>query len=190
MQMRLTVRRSARNAAQVIALSQHARTDLINTYHLRPELVNVIPLAAPAAFAPVRDDKNFNELDKLMVLIATTFLSVGSIQPRKNLRRLIEAYSLLRRERSGGKLPQLVLVGKNAWLYDETLRSLKDRDIGESIVLTGYVPESDLPALYSGAALFHLSVILRRLWLAATGSHEVWRTRHRRQQNQPARSRR
>ena len=39
-------------------------------------------------------------------------------------------------------------------MYDETLRSLKDSDIGESIVLTGYVPESDLPALYSGARCF------------------------------------
>jgi glycosyltransferase involved in cell wall biosynthesis len=154
MQLRMTVRRSARNAAQVIALSEHARTDLINTYNLRPEKVNVVPLAAPTAFAPVRDDNELQRVRQTYGIDRDYILSVGSIQPRKNLRRLIEAYSILRHEQSEGKLPQLVLVGKNAWLYDETLRSLKDRDVGASIILTGYVPESDLPALYSGALCF------------------------------------
>lgn len=153
MQLRLTVRRSARNAAQVIALSEHARADLIATYNLQPEKVNVVPLAAPDAFAPVRDDNELQRVRQIYGIDRDYILSVGSIQPRKNLRRLIEAYYLLRQQQPEGKLPQLVLVGKNAWLYDETLQSLKDRDLG-SIVLTGYVPEADLPALYSGALCF------------------------------------
>jgi glycosyltransferase involved in cell wall biosynthesis len=153
MQLRLTVRRSARNAAQVIALSEHARADLIATYNLRPEKVNVVPLAAPERFAPVRDDNELQRVRQIYGIDRDYLLSVGSIQPRKNLRRLIEAYSLLRQQQPEGKLPQLVLVGKNAWLYGETLQLLKDRDLG-SIVLTGYVPEADLPALYSGALCF------------------------------------
>jgi glycosyltransferase involved in cell wall biosynthesis len=154
MQLRMTVRRSARNAAQIIALSEHARMDLINTYHLIPEKVNVVPLAAPAAFAPVRDDNELQRVRQTYGIDGDYILSVGSIQPRKNLRRLIEAYSVLRHAQPECKLPQLVLVGKNAWLYDETLRALKDTDVGASILLTGYVPESDLPALYSGALCF------------------------------------
>jgi glycosyltransferase involved in cell wall biosynthesis len=154
MQLRMTVRRSARNAAQIIALSEHARMDLINTYHLIPEKVNVVPLAAPAAFAPVRDDNELQRVRQTYGIDGDYILSVGSIQPRKNLRRLIEAYSVLRHAQPECKLPQLVLVGKNAWLYDETLRALKYTDVGASILLTGYVPESDLPALYSGALCF------------------------------------
>ncbi len=154
MQLRLTVRRSARNAAQVIALSEYARADLINTYNLHPEKVNVVPLAAPDAFAPVRDDNELQRVRQIYGIDRSYILSVGSIQPRKNLRRLIEAYSLLQQQQTECKLPQLVLVGKNAWLYDETHQLLKDRDVGGSIVLTGYVPESDLPALYSGALCF------------------------------------
>jgi glycosyltransferase involved in cell wall biosynthesis len=154
MQLRLTVRRSARNAAQVIALSEHTRTDLINTYKLRPEKVNVVPLAAPAAFAPVRDDNELQRVRQTYGIDGDYILSVGSIQPRKNLSRLIKAYSVLRREHTAGKLPQLVLVGKNAWLFEETFRSLKDLEVGRSVILTGYVPESDLPALYSGALCF------------------------------------
>ena len=81
-------------------------------------------------------------------------LSVGAIQPRKNLSRLVAAYSRLRRGWTRGKLPQLVLVGKCAWLYDETLRTIKELEVSDSVILTGYVPESDLPALYSGALCF------------------------------------
>jgi glycosyltransferase involved in cell wall biosynthesis len=60
----------------------------------------------------------------------------------------------LRRARGGSKLPQLVLVGKQAWLYGETLRAIEEHGIRDSVLLTGYVPERDLPALYSGALCF------------------------------------
>ena len=153
-QLRLTVRRSARNASQVIALSNHTRADLIDTYNLPPEKVNVIPLAAADTFSPVIDDNELQRVRQTYGIERKYLLSVGSIQPRKNLRRLIDAYSLLRRQQPECKLPQLVLVGKNAWLYNETLQLLKDREVGSSIIVTGYVPESDLPALYSGALCF------------------------------------
>jgi glycosyltransferase involved in cell wall biosynthesis len=81
-------------------------------------------------------------------------LSVSSIQPRKNLARLVRAYASLRDRYSADKLPKLVLVGKCAWLYDETLRALDETGVRDEVVLTGYVPQVDLPALYSGAHCF------------------------------------
>jgi glycosyltransferase involved in cell wall biosynthesis len=50
--------------------------------------------------------------------------------------------------------PKLVLVGKRAWLYDETLSAIQESGFLSSIILAGYVPERDLPALYSGAICF------------------------------------
>jgi glycosyltransferase involved in cell wall biosynthesis len=58
----------------------------------------------------------------------------------------------LRRTRSKDSMPQLVLVGKRAWLYRETLKTIEE--FGTGVVVTGYVPETDLPALYSGALCF------------------------------------
>jgi glycosyltransferase involved in cell wall biosynthesis len=81
-------------------------------------------------------------------------LGVGSIQPRKNLVRLIDSYARLLASRGEERLPKLVLVGKKAWLFGETLRAVEDRGLAENIIFTGYVPESDLPALYSGALCF------------------------------------
>jgi len=110
--------------------------------------------SAPASFAPVTEEKELTRVRELYGIKGDYVLSVGAIQPRKNLSRLIAAYSSLRSAQPGGKLPQLVLVGKCAWLYNETLRTIKDLGVSNSVVLTGYVPEDHLPALYSGALFF------------------------------------
>lgn len=153
-QLRLTVRRSARKAARVIALSEHGRSDLIETYGLSGANIDVIPLAAPTHFAPVTDEKELQRVRQTYGIEGEYILSVGSIQPRKNLQRLLAAYSSLHEARPEVKLPQLVVVGKCAWLYEETLRAISELKLSKSVILTGYVPESDLPTLYSGAACF------------------------------------
>ena len=67
---------------------------------------------------------------------------------------MLAAYADLRRARPEANLPKLVLVGKLAWLYDETLRAIEEYGLGDLTVLTGYVAEADLPALYTGALCF------------------------------------
>lgn len=153
-QLRLTVRNSARRAAHILALSESGRQDIIATYGIAPERVTMIPLAAPAHFGPVTDEKELQRVRHTYGIEGDYILSVGSIQPRKNLTRLVRAFSSLRRERSGVKLPKLVLVGKQGWLYDETLREIAKSGVGNQILLTGYVSETDLPTLYSGAICF------------------------------------
>jgi len=153
-QLRMTVRRSARQASHIVALSEYARQDIIDTYGVSPAKLSVIPLAAPSNFFPVTDERELQRVKQTYGIHSDYILSVGSIQPRKNLSRLIAAYSRLRDTQPEGKLPQLVLAGKCAWLYDETLRTIKQLEVSNSVVLTGYVPETDLPALYSGALCF------------------------------------
>ena len=153
-QLRLTVRHSARRAARILSLSEHTRQDIIETYGVQPQRVTAIPLAAPDHFGPVTDYRELQRVRHNYGIDGDYILSVGSIQPRKNLARLIRAYASLRESGSADKLPKLVLVGKRAWLYDETLRALVETKVKDAVVLTGYVPESDLPALYSGALCF------------------------------------
>ncbi|MDQ3804160.1 MAG: glycosyltransferase family 4 protein [Acidobacteriota bacterium] len=153
-QLRLTVRRTARAAAHVIAPSEFTRQDLIESYGLDPARVSVVPLAAGPQFRPVEDAGELARVRARYGIGGEYLLAVGSIQPRKNLARLVRAYSDLRRERGRSNLPQLVLVGRRAWLYGETLRAVEESGARESIILTGYVSEGDLPALYSGALCF------------------------------------
>lgn len=153
-QLRLTVRQTARKAAHVIASSEATRRDLIETYHLAPERVSVVPLAASSQFKPVADAEELRRVRRAYGIEGAYILAVGSIQPRKNLARLFRAYSHLRRTRTRDKLPTLLVVGKLAWLYDETLRAAQECGVTDAVKFTGYVPETDLPALYSGALCF------------------------------------
>jgi glycosyltransferase involved in cell wall biosynthesis len=112
------------------------------------------PLAAAPHFAPVKDRGERHRVRELYGIGPEYILAVGAIQPRKNLVRLVEAYADLRRQRSQAKLPQLVLVGKRGWLYGETLSAARRHNRGGDIHFAGYVPESDLPALYTDALCF------------------------------------
>jgi glycosyltransferase involved in cell wall biosynthesis len=152
-QLRLTVRHSARRADRILTLSEHTRRDVIATYGIDPNRVEAIPLAAPAHFGPVDDVRELQRVRHSYGINGDYILSVGSIQPRKNLVRLVQAYAQLK-SKLQEKLPKLVLVGKRAWLYDETLRTLEASGVQDLVVLTGYVPDADLPALYSGALCF------------------------------------
>jgi glycosyltransferase involved in cell wall biosynthesis len=112
------------------------------------------PLAAAPHFAPVKDSGERQRVRELYGIRPEYILAVGAIQPRKNLVRLIEAYADLRLQRPQAKLPQLVLVGKRGWLYGETLSAARRHNRGGDIHFAGYVPESDLPALYTDALCF------------------------------------
>jgi glycosyltransferase involved in cell wall biosynthesis len=153
-QLRLTVRHSVRRAARILTLSEHTRRDMIETYGTSPERITAIPLAAPSYFGRVQEEKELQRVRHIYGIEGDYILCVSSIQPRKNLPRLVRAYASLRNKRGPGKLPKLVLVGKCAWLYDETLRSIEEGKMKDSVILTGYVPQSDLPALYSGSVCF------------------------------------
>lgn len=154
MQLRLTVRRTARRAAHIITGSEYSRGDISRTYGIAPERITVAPDAAPAHFAPVTNETELRRIRDSYGIRENYILSLGSIQPRKNLVRLIEAYSSLRAVRPEVKLPQLVLAGKRGWLDDETFRAAERHALGKDILFTGYVPEQDLVGLYSGAICF------------------------------------
>ena len=152
-QLRLTVRRSARKATHILALSEHARADIVATYGVSPARVTAIPIAASDRFRPVTDDRELQRVRHTYGIAGDYILTVGSIQPRKNLGRLIAAYARLRTDPRFHNL-KLVVVGRRAWLFGETLRAIRESGLSDSIILTGYVPDSDLPALYSGASCF------------------------------------
>ena len=153
-QLRLTVRRTARKATQILTLSEFSRADIIETYAIDPDRVSVTPPAAPSGFAPVTNATELRKIRTSYGIERDYILALGSIQPRKNLVRLINAYGTLRRDRPDRDLPQLVLAGKRGWLEAETIRAAEHSGVRRDIMFIGYVPDADLPALYSSAMCF------------------------------------
>ena len=149
MQMRITVRRTARSASHILTDSEYSRQDILRTYGLPPERVTTTPLAASSRFKPVNDRQ---VLDKYGIS-GDYILAVGSIQPRKNIARLIRGYTRMLSQHPGN-VPRLVIVGKRAWLFEDTIRAAAVSSANDKILFTGYVPENDLAALYTGALCF------------------------------------
>jgi glycosyltransferase involved in cell wall biosynthesis len=127
---------------------------LIETYRVDPARVFVTPAAAPSHFTPVTNATDLRRVRTSYGIERDYILTLGSIQPRKNLVRLIAAYSSLRQAYPDRNLPQLVLAGRRGWLEKEIFRAAEQSELRQDILFTGYVPESDLPALFSGSLCF------------------------------------
>ena len=78
---------------------------------------------------------------------------LGTLEPRKNLVGLIEAYNLLKTE-SKEDIPQLVLAGGKGWYYESIFETVKKLHLEQDVIFTGYVPEEDSPLLMNGAVAF------------------------------------
>ena len=141
----------ARNAARIITVSSQARDDLVRILRVPAERVTVIPEAAapsfrPASLAEQRRVRAAHGLHKPYLLY------VGTLEPRKNLIRLIRAWHMLRQRRA---IPQqLVLVGAPGWQYRPIFAEAHRLGCADDLIFAGYLPRDDLPGLYSAADAF------------------------------------
>jgi glycosyltransferase involved in cell wall biosynthesis len=150
---RRTIPHTSRRARMVLTGSEYSRQDIIHTYRIPPGKVVVTPYGAEGRFAPVGDPMELERLRKKYGIERDYLLSVGNLQPRKNLARLIQAYSRLRESVEEFR-SQLVIVGKKAWLYKNIFHTVHRSGFSGDVILTDYVPDEDLPGLYSGAIAF------------------------------------
>ena len=153
-QLRLTVRRTARRASRIATVSEFSRQDIIRTYRLAPEKV-VVTYNGIAPHFTTRPGAagEAEEVRRRYGIAREYLLAVGSLQPRKNLIRLLRAYGR-RRQTHEGFRPQLVVVGRRFWLWREILEEISRQPWSRDVIITGYVADEELPALYRGAAAF------------------------------------
>jgi glycosyltransferase involved in cell wall biosynthesis len=138
----------ARRASAIIAPSEWTKREIVKHLHIRPEKIRVIFEAAREGMKPLPREECLPVLKKHEIR-SPYLLYVGTIEPRKNLLTLIRAYDELIRTTS--HKPQLVLAGGRGWLFDEVFKLVEDLKLGDAVRFTGYVEDSDLPALYSAA---------------------------------------
>jgi glycosyltransferase involved in cell wall biosynthesis len=137
-----------RRASAIVTVSEWSKRDLVAQYGLDPTKVVVIYEAASHEFGPVPAHV-IDRVRQRYALPERFLIHVGTIEPRKNLTRLVEALQLLRDR--GVTIP-LVLTSAKGWLYDEFFRRLDGLDVRQDVYLTGYVSAPDLPALYGAAS--------------------------------------
>lgn len=139
---------SAKKAKIILTISENSKRDIVKQFKISPEKVLVTYLAASEDFKTVsvqeveRVKKSYN--------LTTFILTVGTLEPRKNIPRLLRAYAYLLKT---GFQHTLVHVGPRGWLFDEIYAEVKRLRLKEKVRFLGRIPTSDLISLYNAASL-------------------------------------
>jgi glycosyltransferase involved in cell wall biosynthesis len=134
----------------LITDSHNSKKDILRFMPISSEKVKVSPLSSPSHFKVLPEEEVLEVLARFNIS-RPYILYVGSIQARKNLARLLEAYAQLRRWSSKWTL---VVVGARKWKSSPVYAALERLGMSEAVNFTGFVEDEDLPALYNGADLF------------------------------------
>ncbi|MBI2039885.1 glycosyltransferase family 4 protein [Candidatus Microgenomates bacterium] len=148
-----------RGATKIITVSNATKKDLVKRVGIDSNKVAVVYEGYDSdLFKPIKGELLVNRLRYYGLVPGRYFLFVGTVQPRKNLERVVKAFSVHLR---GVDLPKprfhlggeqkLVIAGSKGWLSSEIYKLPKKLGIEDRVKFLGYVPEKDLPALYSGA---------------------------------------
>ncbi len=138
----------ARLAARIITPTASVKNEVCEKFGLSPDKIAVTHEAPRATFKR-REDV---ELLQRLGIREPFILFVGTIEPRKNLHRLIEALDRVLRTTSLS--PQLVIAGGQGWLMDDFAAAIRQRGLEDHVCLTGYLDDKDLAALYSSCKVF------------------------------------
>ncbi|MBU1963446.1 glycosyltransferase family 4 protein [Patescibacteria group bacterium] len=135
---------AAKDSKKIITVSNYSKQDLVKTFKLSPEKIEVTYEAseppAPIGFDEQEAKKILSEYN----IKKPYLLYVGNAYPHKNLEILIEMMSKLK-----NKDLQLVLVGKKDYFYNRIEELIWKKDMEDDVVMTGFVPDKVLPLLYS-----------------------------------------
>jgi len=143
---------SVKKARHVLTISQFSRQEIINLYKISPEKVSVIyPGIDKETFHSKIPLTKQKQVRSKYNISGRYLLYVGTLQPRKNLNRLIEAFSKIKDPRI-----KLVIGGKKGWLYDQFFDQVKTLKIEDRVIFTGFIPQEDVPGLIKSSIAYVL----------------------------------
>lgn len=144
---------SIKNSKHIIAVSQSTKDDIVKNYKVSPSKITVIYEGYDNVRFKPQPKNTVNKIKKKYKIIGDYVIFVGTLQPRKNIECLIEAFREVIFNSQLSTL-NLVVVGKKGWLYDSIFQKVKDLDLVDKVIFTDFVKDADLPALISGAKVY------------------------------------
>lgn len=147
------IRNSIQDSTAIITISENTKKDILDCFDVNPDKIHITyqPIIDNSLTVTDSEDEIDKYLNKYQISYKKYILFVGSIEPKKNVGRLIDAYSGLDTDM------QLIIVGKKAWLWEEEISKLKitfNELFPTKIKLLEFVSKTDLLYLYKGAFCF------------------------------------
>lgn len=141
---------SIKMAKRIIAVSKTTKKDIVKFYKIPEEQVDIVYNGFEKK---IKEQEENSVLDTYNLTAGQYILYVGTIQPRKNIKTLIRAFTIFSQTHPGYKL---VLTGKKGWLYEDTLEAAQEHIKTKDIIVTGYVPDAVVTELYRNAFCYCL----------------------------------
>lgn len=141
---------SIKNAKKILTISKSSKDDIIKEYKVEEDRIVVTYPGVKNAPSMRYQVLSMDKFEKKYGVHGKYVLFVGTLQPRKNISRLIEAFSMLKEDLN------LVIVGKRGWLYEEILMAPQKFKVEEKVKFLDFVSDEDLPYLYKNALCFIL----------------------------------
>jgi len=143
---------SIKKAKHVLTISEFSKSEIIALYHTSPEKIIVVypGFDRETYHSKIPKTKQL-QVRKKYGIAGKYFLYVGTLQPRKNLGKLIEAFGKLK-----NKQVKLVIGGKKGWLFDQIFDQVKHLKLENRVIFLGFVPNEDLSGLIKGSQAYVL----------------------------------
>jgi glycosyltransferase involved in cell wall biosynthesis len=147
------LKRSMKRADMIVTDSEFSKLEILKYFPQHEEKIRVVPCGVDMKrFRPCENREKIAAVKKNLGIDGEYFLYLGTIEPRKNLERLIAAYHIFTQRTDNP--PKLVLAGGKGWLYDDIFRKVTELGIAEKVIFTKYVPSEDMNPLMCGAVAF------------------------------------
>lgn len=151
--LKLTIKKTIKRADKIIAVSEFSKQELMKYFSVPAEKVEVVYNAVDAdLYNSSISAAAVDEVKGKYGIKGDYFLYLGTLEPRKNLERLITAYSKFIEGKK--EYPKLVLAGKKGWFYESIFDKVRELKLGDDIIFTDYIPQEDAPLLMNGALAF------------------------------------
>ena len=153
MMLDMGLKKSMKRADIIVTDSEFSKTEILKYFPQHEKKLRVVPCGVDLQkFRPCTEPERIPEVKKSLGIEGDYFLYVGTIEPRKNLERLISAYHIFTQRHSDA--PKLVLAGGKGWLYDGIFAKVQELGLAQQVIFTKYVPAEDMNPLMCGAAAF------------------------------------
>ena len=152
--LNMGLKRSMRRADIIVTDSEFSKEEILKYFPQHKRKIRVVPCGVDLErFKPCTDLERISKVKSSLGIEGDYFLYVGTIEPRKNLRRLIAAYAAFVKK-VGENSPKLVLAGGKGWLDGEIYASVRKLGLEGKVLFTEYVPAGDMTPLMCGALAF------------------------------------
>lgn len=150
---RLNLKTTCRRATRIITSSEFSKNEIIKYLKVPSEKISVLYSGVDLElYVPCEDEGEKEDVKHRYNIKEEYYLYLGTLEPRKNIERLILAYSMLKE--SNKNIPKLVIAGKKGWMYTDIFKLVSERKLEQDVIFTGYVKFEDVPILMSAAVAF------------------------------------